>query len=308
MISIIGSGKVGSAIAFLCGSNGLDDITLINRTEKKAIGEALDISNTIPENSSISIRGTGNFSKISGSDVVVIAASSGTYLVNRTERMFDQAVMVEKITDEIAKFAPESKILLITNPVDVLTFLTLKKDVFPSKNVIGVASNLDSSRFQHVLAQEFGTDRSKITDAMVLGEHDDSMVPIFSLAKVNGKPITSLLDAHQQSIITSKVRNYWKELRANKGPSVFGIAKNTYDIIQCVIKKQTLTVVASTLLDGQYGLENVCVGVPVTITKDGIVQINQITLTSEEKQQLHKSAGVVKNNITKVQEFLKTSR
>lgn len=308
MISIIGSGKVGSAIAFLCGSFGLDDITLVNRTEKKAIGEALDISNTIPENSSISIRGTGNFSQISGSDVVIIAASSGTHLTSRTERMFDQAIMVEKITGEITKFAPESKILLITNPVDVLTFLTLKQSIFPSKNVIGVASNLDSSRFQHVLAQEFGTNRSKITDAMVLGEHDDSMVPIFSLAKINGKPVTSLLDVHQQSIITSKVRNYWKELRTNKGQSVFGIAKNTYDIVQCIIKKQTLDVVASTLLDGQYGLDDVCVGVPVTITKDGIVQINEITLTGEEKQQLHKSAGIVKNNIVRVQEFLKSSR
>ena len=307
MISIIGAGRVGSAVAFLCSSAGLDDIVLVNKTEKKAIGAALDLSNAIPANSSISIRGTGDFSQISNSDVIVIAASSGTNFVSRTDRMFDQALVVRKITHEIAKFAPDSKVLLITNPVDVMTFLSLKEGNFSSKNVIGVASNLDSSRFRYLLAQEFGTAQSQVTDALVLGEHDDSMVPIFSLAKVDGKPVAGLLNEKQKSAIASKVKYYWKDLRSTDVRSIFGIAKNTFDIISGIVKNQPIDIAASTLLDGQYGVSDVCVGVPVTINKTGIAQIRQISITEEEKQQLHRSADVVRENTAKVNEFLKSS-
>jgi malate dehydrogenase len=305
MISIIGSGKVGSAVGFLCGSFSLDDIVLINRYEKKAIGEALDISNAIPESSSISITGTSDYSKIKDSKVVVITASSGVHLQSRTEIMYDQAKMIQKIASDIAKYASDAKILMITNPVDVLTYVIQKEASFSSKSIIGVASNLDSSRFRYLLAQELGTNQSKIQDAIVMGEHDDTMVPIFSRAKYNGKPVIDLLDDTQISKITLGVRNYWKYLRDYKGHSVFGIAKNTFDIINSIIKDETLDVPASVLLDGQYGLSDVCLGVPLTINKNGVVKTHQIEITQNEKESLHKSADTVKNNITKVLEFLK---
>jgi malate dehydrogenase len=221
--------------------------------------------------------------------------------------MFEQAVMIRKIARDVAKFAPRAKILMITNPVDVMTYITQKEGGFPSKNVIGVASSLDSSRFRYLLSQEFGTNQSKITDALVMGEHDDSMVPIFSHVKFNGKPVVDLLDEQKKSKITSEVRDYWRYLRDYKGHSVFGIAKNTFDIIKCIIKNETQNVSASTLLDGQYGLSDVCIGVPLTINKDGIAQIRQIKITENEKESLHKSANIVKNNTTRVLEFLKTN-
>jgi malate dehydrogenase len=306
LISIIGSGKVGSAIAFLCGSLGLDDLILVNRNEKKAIGEALDISNAISASSNISIRGTNDYSKITGSEVIVITASSRAHQT-RTEIMYDQAAMIREIARNIAKHAPEAKMLMITNPVDVLTYILQKEGRFSSKNVIGVASSLDSSRFRYLLSQEFGTTQSQITDAMVLGEHDDSMVPIFSHAKFNGKMISEILDEQKKSKITSEVRNYWRYLRDYKGHSVFGIAKNTFDIIKCIVKNEALTVPASALLDGQYGFSDICIGVPLTVTKSGIIQIHQISITENEKESLHKSADIVRNNITKVLKFLETN-
>src|SRR5574338_1185 len=306
MISIVGAGKVGSAIAFLCGATGLDDITLVNRTEKKAVGEALDISNAVPQNSSISVRGTGDYSQISGSNVIVIAASVGEHFASRSDRMFEQATMIRKITHDIAQFAPDPKILVVTNPVDVLTYLVQKLGSLQPRNVIGVASSLDSSRFRYELAQEFGTTQSKITDALVMGEHDDSMVPIFSQAKFDGRSVTELLNEQQKSQITSKVRNYWKNLRQNKGQSVFGIAKNTFDVMQAIIKNQAIDVSASTLLHGEYDLSDVCVGVPVTINKFGIAQIRKISITKPEQEKLHSSANAVKNNIAKANEFLKS--
>lgn len=308
MISIIGSGKVGSAVAFLCGSFGLDDIVLVNRNEKKAMGEALDISNAIPKSSGISIMGTGDYEKIMSSQAVIITAkSSSVYIKSRSEIMLEQAVMIRKIAKDVSKYAPEAKILVVTNPVDVMTYVVQKEGRFPSKNVLGVAASLDSGRFRYILSQEFGTNQSKIADALVMGEHDDSMVPIFSQAKFDGKPIMDLLDEQKKSKITSEVRNYWKYLREYKGYSVFGIAKNTFDIVKCITKNETLDVPASVLLDGQYGLSDVCVGVPLTINKNGVTKIHEINLTENEMDLLHKSAGVVKNNTAKALEFLKTN-
>jgi malate dehydrogenase len=282
-------------------------VILVNRNEKKAIGEALDVSNTIPATSTISITGTSDYSQIKNSEVIVITASSRVHLQSRTEIMYDQAVMIREISQNIARYAPEAKILMITNPVDVLTYVMQKERGFPSKNVIGVASSLDSSRFRYLLSKEFGTNQSKITDALVLGEHDDSMVPIFSYAKFNGKSVQDILDEQKKSEITSEVRNYWKRLRDYKGHSVFGIAKNTFDIIKCIIKNESLDVPASVLLDGQFGLSDVCIGIPLTINKNGISKIHQIKITENENEFLQKSAYVVKNNITKVLEFLKTN-
>jgi malate dehydrogenase len=307
MISIIGAGKVGSAIAFLCGSAGLDDITLVNRNEKKAIGEALDISNAIPYDSKISINGTSDYSKIRGSDVIVITASARPHQEKRSDIMLEQALLVRDIAKKTAAFAPDAIILMVTNPVDVMTHLVQKQGNLDSKKVLGIASSLDSSRFRYLLAKEFGTNQSSIHDAMVLGEHDDSMVPIFSQAKFDKTPVTQLLDESQRLQITDGVRNYWKSLRDYKGSSVFGIAKNTFDTIQAIIHDKSMDTCASVLLDGQYGLADVCVGVPVTVNKNGIAQIRQILLADDESQQLHSSAGMVKSNITLVNEFLKSS-
>jgi malate dehydrogenase len=307
MISIIGSGKVGSAIAFLCGSNRLDDIILVNRDEKKAIGEALDISNTVPSGSAISIKGTGDYSQIANSDVVIVTASVGTHQASRSDIMLDQSMLVRDIARKIQAFAPTAKVLMVTNPVDVMTHLVQKEGKLGSKNVIGVASSLDSARFRYCLSRHFGTSQAQIHHTMVLGEHDDSMVPVFSHAKLDNTPVNDLLNEKQRSQITLDVRNYWKSLRDYKGSSVFGIAKNTYDIIFAMIQNKPLDICASVLLDGQYGFEDVCMGVPITITKDGVVQIHQITISDEEKQQLHKSAGMIQNNIARVQEFLQSN-
>ena len=305
MISIIGAGKVGSAVAFLCAASGLDDIVLVNRDEKKAIGEALDITNAIPNNSKISVLGTSDYSQIKNSDVLVIAASVKSHINTRSDIMLDQAKMMTGMAQKISEFAPNSKVLVVTNPVDVMTYLVQKCGNLDPKNVIGVASSLDSARFRYVLAKELGADQSRIKDALVMGEHDDSMVPIFSCAKFGQTPLDNVLDESKKSQITMTVRSYWKSLRDYKGSSVYGIAKNTFDVINAIIKNEPLDICASTLVSGQYGIDGICMGVPVTITKDGITQIRQIPVTEEEKQQLHKSAGMIQNNIAQVSGFLK---
>lgn len=297
MISILGSGKVGSAIAFLIASNSLDDIILVNRTKEKAIGESLDIANAIPENSDISILGTDDYSKTEGSEIVVITASAGTYTQSRTEILKDQIEMIRDISQKIKKFTPESKILVVSNPPDVLTYFFQKFSNFPSKKIIGIASSLDSRRFELLLSRELKVKQSQIKNSLVMGEHGNSMVPIFSIAKLNNSPILEVLDNSQIENITKDLRNYWKTLREFKSRSVFGISKNTYDVINSIICNNPISIPASVLLNGEYGIFDVCIGVPVRISKNGISDIKEIQISKEELEFVHASANTVKSQI-----------
>lgn len=297
MISIIGSGRVGAAIAFLCISNSLDDVLLVNRTKSKAIGEALDISNAIPENSNISIHGTDDFSKISGSDIVVITASTGIYLKNRTEMMDTQVIMIKEIAKQIKKYCPSAIILIVSNPLDILTFVFQKETQLSRNKIIGIASSLDSSRFRYLLSEKFKVKQSQITDAIVLGEHGDSMVPIFSKVKINQKNILELIDEEEKKIISTKIQNYWKSLRLLKSRSQFGIAKNTFDVLRSIIKNDELIIPASIVLNGEYGENDISMGIPVKINKDGIIEIIEIKLNESESKLLKISAQTIRNYI-----------
>ena len=300
MISIIGIGRVGTAIGFLCASNSLDDIVLLNRTRDKAIGETLDIANAVPSSSDISILGTDDYSNIIGSDIVVITASTGTYTTNRAEIIGTQVQMIKNIANQIKKFCPKAIVLIVSNPLDVMTYFFLKESQFSRSQVIGIASSLDSARFRYLLAEKLGVKQSAISNAMVLGEHGDTMVPIFSHVKINGKSLSKLIDSHDEGILTKQVRDYWKSLRRYKSRSQFGIAKTTFDVIDSILKNNELSMPASTLLEGEFGESNVCMGVPVTINKFGIVKIQEITLNKQESKSLEISAQSIRDYITSV--------
>lgn len=297
MISIIGSGKVGTAIAFLCISTSLDDVLLVNRTKDKAIGEALDISNAVPENSNVSIHGTDDFSKIIDSDIIVITASTGTYLKSRTEMMGAQVKMIKNIAKEIKKYCPSAIILVVSNPLDVLTYVFQKETKISRNKVIGIASSLDSSRFRYLLSEKFNLNQSQINNVIVLGEHGDSMVPIFSRVKINKMNLLEMIDETEQNLITTEIRNYWKSLRKFKSRSQFGIAKNTFDVISSIIKNNELIVPASIVLNGEYGEKDVSMGIPVKINKDGIKEIIEIKLNQSEYNLLKISAQAIRNCI-----------
>ena len=295
MISIVGSGRVGSAIAFLCVSNSLDDVLLVNRTKSKAVGESLDIVNAIPPTSKFSIHGTDDYSQLSGSDVIVIAASTDTYLMDRTENMSSQVIMIQEIAKKIKQYCPSSTILLISNPLDVLTYFFQKKTKFSRFKVFGIASNLDTSRFRYFISEKFSVPQSSINNALVIGEHGDSMVPIFSKVCINGNPISFLKD--DKKSITNNVRNYWKILRKYKSRSQFGIAKNAYDIISTIICKKEMFVPVSMVLDGEYGEKDVAIGVPVKINQNGINKVQYINFDKSEQELFKISVQNIRNNI-----------
>lgn len=296
MISIIGVGRVGSAIGFLAASASLDDIILVNRNKNKAIGEALDIVNVVPTNSSISITGTDDFEYIADSKVIVIAVSAGKMVTDRADLLPHNVPIIKDISKNIEKYASDAKIVVITNPVDVITYCIIKESGLPTENVIGMGSSLDSDRFRYLLSKILQTNQSEI-ESMVLGEHGNSMVPIFSTAKFNGDIIN--LDENQMVRTTAELRNYWKPLTELKGASVFGAAKHSYDIVKAIVKNEKLRISSSVMVNGEYGVSDVCMGVPVIIDKNG-AKIDEIPITESELNLLTDSAKIIKNNIKKL--------
>ena len=296
MISIIGSGLVGSSIVFLCASNGLDDIVLLNYPKKQALGTSLDIVNTIPSNSDITISGTDNYSEIKDSKIIVITASRGVYLKDRNEFMDAQVDMIRDIAKKIKTHCKSPLILIVSNPVDVLTYFFQKEINFPRSKAIGIASTLDSSRFRYILSKKIGNKISEISNVHVLGEHGDSMVPIFSKAKINEKKILDIIDSKQKEEIASEVRDYWKSLRNFDSRSHFGIAKKTFDVIKSILNNRPTYIPASVLLEGEFGEKDVCMGVPVKITPKGAV-IQDMELDESEQELFKKSAQTIRANI-----------
>jgi malate dehydrogenase len=300
LISIVGSGRVGASVAFLCVSNGLDNVLLVNRDKKKALGEALDIASAIPADSKFSIHGTDDFSQLSGSDIVVITASVGVYMKDRTENMELQVKMIKEIAQKIKQYCPSAIVLIVSNPLDVLTYFFQKESNFPRFKVIGIASNLDTSRFRYFISESLSVPQSSISNALVLGEHGDSMVPIFSGVKVGGNPLFSMIDS--RDAITENVQNYWKKLRNFKSRSQFGIAKNTFDVVESILHKKELFIPASVVLNGEYGANDVAMGVPVKIDQNGISEIQKITLDDTESSSLKKSSEKIYNDIQSIRD------
>ena len=298
MISIIGSGRVGTAIGFLCVSNALDDVLLINRTKTKAIGESMDVANAIPSTSKFSIRGTDDYSQLTGSKIVIITASSQGYSKDRTENTKSQVIMIKEIAGKIKQYCPSAIILLVSNPLDILTYFFQKKTGFPRFKVIGIASSLDTSRFRYLVSKKLSVPQSSINNALVLGEHGDSMTPIFSGVNVDGDSLLSLVDSRDS--ITNDLRNYWKDLRNHKSRSQFGIAKNTYDVINAIINEKEISLPASVVLEGEYDQNDVAMGVPVKINQNGISEIQKIVLDEFELKQFRESSNIIKNQINSV--------
>ena len=261
------------------------------------MGEALDISNAIPKNSNYTIHGTDDYSEIKNSKIIVITASVGVYLKNRNEMIGSQVQMIKEIGKKIKSNCNSPIILVISNPVDVLTYYFLKETKFSRNQVLGIASSLDSSRFRYLISKKTGVKQSQITDAYVLGEHGDSMVPIFSKVKISGKTAYEILNSKEKEEITQKTKDYWKSLRNFKSRSQFGISKKTFDVIKSILQNKSISIPASVLLNGEYGEKNVCMGVPTTIESKGLSEIHKWEIDKLEKELLKLSAQTIRNNI-----------
>jgi malate dehydrogenase len=299
-ISVIGAGNVGSTTALMLAQQRLGEIWGLDVVEGMPEGKALDMAEAGPVAGFEShLHGTQSYEDILGSDIVVITAGLARKPgMTRMDLLTKNAEIVGFAAAKIAKLAPDAIIVVVTNPLDVMTYVAWTKSGFPQNRVVGMAGVLDSTRFRYFVASELGVSVED-THAMVLGGHGDSMVPLPRYTTVSGIPITQLIPAETIKKLVDRTRTGGTEIvnLLKTGSAYFAPAASVALMVESIVSDRKRLLPASAYLDGQYGLTDVFVGVPVILGKEGIEKIVEIELNAEEKEALAKSAADVKAGI-----------
>lgn len=302
MITIIGAGRVGSSAAFDILRYKISDVVLIDTNEKLAIGEALDMMQAAPAiEFDGTIRGTGDFRDMAGSELVIVTAGFARKPeMTRIELMNTNAQIVRSVVREVAKYAPKAKLMLVTNPVDVMTYISFKETGFPRSRLFGMGNILDAMRFRTYIASELGVSRED-TRALVMGEHGDSMVPLVEYASVSGVPITKLLSPQQIENIVQRTVTSGADVIKLKGSTEFAPGAVIAVTADAILTGRNRVMSVSTCLDGEYGQSCVSIGVPVVIGKDGVDKIIELELSPKTKALFENSVAKVKEAIAALQ-------
>lgn len=302
-VSVFGAGNVGAEVARRIVEKKLADVVLVDIVEGIPQGKALDILQSGPiEGFDSKIIGTNDPSIIKGSDIVVVTAGLARKPgMSRDDLQAANANIVKGIVENIKKYAPDSIIIMVTNPLDVMTYLAYKVSGFDKKRVFGMAGELDTARMITFISEATDVPPSKI-EAVVLGGHGDLMVSVVSKTKVNGKPISQVLSKDKIESIVKRTANGGAEIvnLLKTGSAYYAPSASAVKMVESVIKDQGKVIPSAVILDGEYGLKDVVIGVPAKIGKNGIEKVIDIKLTDEERSMLFKSAQSVKESINKL--------
>jgi malate dehydrogenase len=303
MISIVGAGRIGSSAAFSILSRRISDVVLIDVVENVARGEALDMMQAAPAiEFDGKIEGTSDYSKMKGSELVIVTAGQARQPgMSRFDLAATNAKIVKDIVAEVVRYAPECKLMLVTNPVDVMTYVAYNESGFERNRVFGMGNILDTLRFRSYIAAELGVSREDIR-ALVIGEHGDSMVPLVNYASVSGIPITSLLSKPQMEKVVSLTRSSGVDVIKLKGSTVYAPAAVIAIMADAVLRGRNRVMSVSTYLQGEYGFSDVAVGIPCVLGKDGIERILELKLDYEAKEALGKSVAAIKDAMSNLKE------
>jgi len=298
MIAIIGAGKVGSAAAFDILRYKISDVVLIDLNENQAKGEALDMMQAAPAiEFDGNIRGTSDFKEMRGSELVIVIAGLGRRPdMTRIDLMNTNAQIVKSVVKEVVKYAPDCKLMIVTNPVDIMTYVAFQESGFPRSRLFGMGNIRDTMRFRTYIANELNVSRED-TRALVIGEHGDSMVPLVEYASVSGIPITNLLTKEQIEKIVCLTVTSGSDVIQLKGSTVYAPAVVIAITADAILTGRNRVMSVSTCLDGEYGFSNVSIGVPVVLGKYGVEKIIELELSDQTRERFGKSVAVVKEAI-----------
>jgi malate dehydrogenase len=301
MISIIGAGKVGSSSAFNILRFRISNVVLIDVDEDLVKGEALDMMQAAPAiEFDGKVKGTNDFSEMEGSEVVVVAAGVGRKPgMTRFDLMNLNSKIVKSIMREVVRYAPECKLMVVTNPVDVTTYVAYKESGFERNRIFGMGNILDTMRFRSYIATELNVSREDVR-ALVIGEHGDSMVPLVDYATVSGIPIKDLLKKKQIKKIVRLTRTSGADVINLKGATTYAPAVVVAIMVDAVLRGRNRVMSVSTVLEGEYGFSNISIGVPVILGKNGVERILELKLSAQAKRQFEKSVSIVKDMINKL--------
>ncbi|MZK51685.1 L-lactate dehydrogenase [Clostridium beijerinckii] len=306
-IVIVGSGNVGSHCAFSLAIQGIcDEIVMIDKIEKKANAEAVDLSDTVSYLPHYVKSKKGTFKDCEDADIVVVSLGIPPEdNKSRLDYLEDTIKEVNTIIDPILESGFDGIFIVISNPVDVIAHYIWKKTGFPKNKVFGTGTTLDSSRLRRILSDETGIDQKSI-QAYCMGEHGDSQMVPWSHVYFGGKPLFDLMKEKPETYgklnldeLASRTANAAYEIISGKGCTEFGIGVGLSEIVKAILHDEKRILPASTLLEGQYGEENVFASVPVILGKNGVEEVIEISLTEKEKSQFNHTCGILKEYIEK---------
>ena len=278
-VTVVGAGHVGATTGLAIANKGLADIVLTDIIERMPQGKALDMMEATPlMGRDTEIIGTNNYVDTQGSDIVVITAGLARKPgMSRDDLLFKNAEIIGGVVDEVTKHSPDSIIIMVTNPLDVMAYLAYKKSGFPRERVIGMAGVLDSARFRTFIAMELGVSVDN-THAFVLGGHGDSMVPLPRYSTVAGVPITELMSEEQVNRIVQRTRDGGAEIVSllGTGSAYFAPAWSVAQMVEAILLDRKEILPCAAFLQGEYGVEDAYVGVPVQLGAGGMEKVFEI--------------------------------
>lgn len=299
-ISVIGSGFTGATTAFLLAQKELGDVVLVDipQMENPTKGKALDMLEAGPvQGFDATIIGTSNYEDTKDSDIVIITAGIARKPgMSRDDLVQTNQKVMKTVTSAIVKHSPNTTIIVLTNPVDAMTYTVYKESGFPKERVIGQSGVLDSARFRTFVAQELNLSVKDIT-GFVLGGHGDDMVPLVRYSYAGGIPLETLIPSDRLAAIVERTRKGGAEIvnLLGNGSAYYAPAASIVEMAEAILKDQRRVLPSIAYLEGEYGLEGIYLGVPTILGAGGIEEIIELELTEEEKAQLDKSAASVRS-------------
>jgi malate dehydrogenase len=295
-VTVVGGGNVGASCAMNLAFKELADVVLVDVVEGVPQGKGLDMLQSGPiEGYDVRITGANDYEATANSDVVVITAGLARKPgMSRDDLLLANYDVVKSVTEKVAHHSPNAILVLVTNPLDAMCWTAYQTSKFPKHRVIGMAGVLDTARFRTFIAAELNVSVENVT-AVVLGGHGDTMVPIVRLSSVSGIPLTELMDQATLDKLVDRTRNGGAEIvkYLKTGSAYYAPSAAAVEMVESILKDKKKVLPCAALLEGEYGVNGLFVGVPVKLGSKGIEKIYEIKLTDEEKAMLAKSAAAV---------------
>lgn len=296
-ISVVGAGNVGGAVAQRLAEKNCYDIVLVDIVEGVPQGKALDITQAGPVCGYNSrVVGTNGYDETAGSSVAVITSGVPRKPgMSRDELLATNTKIVQSVVREVAFRSPDAILVMVTNPLDVMVHVARRVSGFPKSRVLGMAGVLDAARLRSFIAQELGVAGTDV-QAMVLGGHGDTMVPLLRYTTVAGRPITEQLPKERWEALIRRTREGGAEIvnLLKAGSAYYAPSASVVEMVEAILKDQKRILPCAVLCEGEYDLQNVVVGVPVKLGRNGAEAIVEYELTAEERAALHASATAVR--------------
>ena len=301
MITVVGAGRIGGSVASNLIFRELDDIMMVDIIKGLPQGEALDLGHMAASYGiNVGVNGSNDFADITGSDIVIVTAGLPRKPgMTRLDLLHKNKEIISDISRKILKYAPESIVLMVTNPLDMMTYVALKITGFSKNRVFGMGGTLDSARFRFFISKALSVARSSV-QALVIGMHGEFMLPLPKFSSVERKPLTDIMSKKDINKIVEMTRMTAAEVIALKGGTVYAPGNAVGEMIESIINDKKNVLPLSTYLNGEYNVNDLCIGVPAILGKKGVEGITELQLENDEKTMFLNGVKSLKKAISEI--------